>query len=62
MQNISKLRLCSDRVPSQQETTEYIAEMLLAMKELTSKHDLSTLELLLTLAHREADLRAQDGR
>ena len=61
MQNISKLRLCSDRVPSQQETTEYIAEMLLAMKELTSKHDLSTLELLLTLAHREADMRAQDG-
>jgi len=61
VQNISKLRLCSDRVPSQQETTEYIAEMLLAMKELTSKHDLSTLELLLTLAHREADMRAQDG-
>jgi hypothetical protein len=54
--------LCSDRVPSQQETTEYVAEMLLAMKELTSRHDLSTLEVLLTLAHREADLRAKDGR
>lgn len=62
MQNISKLRLCSDRVPSRQETIEYVAEMLLAMKEIASKHDLSTLELLLTLAHREADLRVQDGR
>jgi hypothetical protein len=45
---------------TQQQTVEYISEMLLSMRGLAAKHDLNTLEMLLTLAHREADLRAHD--
>jgi len=48
--------------PSQQDTIEYISEILLEMRDLAAKHDLNTLELLLILAHREAALRARDGR
>lgn len=62
MRNTSKSELQSSFRPSQQDTIEYISEILLEMRDLAAKHDLNTLELLLILAHREAALRARDGR
>ena len=62
MHNVSKIKFNSDVVQHQQQTTEYISEMLLSMRSLALKHDLSALAFLLSLAHREAHLRANDGR
>ena len=62
MQNISRLKVPCRDLPSQQETAEYISEMLLEMKGLAAKTDLTVLAVLLALAHHEADFRAKDGR
>jgi hypothetical protein len=60
--NVSKIEFPSDNSSPQRQTTEYISEMLLSMRGLALKHDLSALAFLLQLAHREANFRASDGR
>ncbi len=47
-------------IPSLQDQLEYMADMLVELKEMARKRNLETLVAILDMAHAEACLRAKD--